>query len=393
MNKLANILFVSRTSKLTGAENTVLALAKKLDKKYCPLFVLPDDKGLFFKKLKQYGLKTVIINMSFIRVTKNPFLMIWFGINIFKNNVKLARLCKKEKISIIICNSFQDSFYVVLASKIFKISTIIYIKNILDRKWKKMIRAKIGDCLAQKIIAVSKRAADEFTFFSKHKQKVSVIYDALDVDNFISAPIDNAIRDKYYTHGFNILNIGNLSQLKGQHLLLQSIGNPKLSGLDIKVFFLGDVYSSQEQSYRRYLIRLAKDLGIAEKVYFLGFREDVNSFLYYADLLVHCPTIEDAFPRVILEALSYGKIVIATGVGGIPEMIEDGINGFLVPPDASFLGDKINYVYNNLNSLQPIKENAYRIVKEKFDIGSQIKKTEDILEILIANEKSRHSKH
>jgi len=95
-------------------------------------------------------------------------------------------------------------------------------------------------------------------------------------------------------------------------------------------------------------------------------------------LLVHCPILEEGFGLVILEAFCLEKVVVATNVGGIPEIIEDSVNGFLCRIDKEDLADKILYVYNNQNKLGYIKDNAIKTVKEKFTLENQIKKTEEV---------------
>ena len=118
----------------------------------------------------------------------------------------------------------------------------------------------------------------------------------------------------------------------------------------------------------------------------MGYQNNVKDFMLFSDLLVHCPTLDDCFPMVILESLSLGRLVVATSVGGIPEMIEDGVNGFLCKVDNEDLADKILYAYKNQNKLEHIKENATKTVKEKFTLERQFKKTEEVYYDLLSLE-------
>jgi glycosyltransferase involved in cell wall biosynthesis len=82
---------------------------------------------------------------------------------------------------------------------------------------------------------------------------------------------------------------------------------------------------------------LARDLGIAERVRFLGFRRDLPDLMVASDVFV-LPSLAEAFGLVLAEALYLGVPVLSTRVGGIPEIVDDGVDGLLVPPgDASAL--------------------------------------------------------
>ncbi|MEO8380444.1 MAG: glycosyltransferase family 4 protein [Acidobacteriota bacterium] len=80
--------------------------------------------------------------------------------------------------------------------------------------------------------------------------------------------------------------------------------------------------------------RTAEQLGVADRLRWAGFRRDVDAFLAGCDVMVH-PSLDDAFPTVLLEALAAGLPVIASRVGGIPEIVLSGVTGELVPPGDS----------------------------------------------------------
>ena len=75
----------------------------------------------------------------------------------------------------------------------------------------------------------------------------------------------------------------------------------------------------------------AGELGLDERIHFLGFRDDINSIMREVDLLI-LPSMMEATPYVIVEAMAAGLPVVASGIFGIPELVEDGKSGILVPP-------------------------------------------------------------
>src|SRR4030066_395497 len=385
--KRIKILYISRTSKFTGAENILLDIVKYIDKKaFHPVVVLPDSKGLFYEKLIQSGIDTIIVKMPFLRVTYNPFLILWFAVSIIAENIAFLFIIIRLRADIITCHTIQEAFYLSIPAKLLRKKLIICFKNILNKKWKKYIRAKFAGLFADKIIAVSKKASKDFTDFNTervNKAKVEVVYDCLDygeyVKNICQKPLDKFFKKK--NGDFVIVNIGNITELKGQVLLVKSVVKEKLKDKNIRVILIGDIYDSKDLIYREKIIEMIKANNLEDKVFLAGYQENVRGILKSTDAIVHCPIIDDALPRVVLEGYALRNIVIATKVGGIPEMITDGYDGFLVEVSSDAIADKIYYVYKNRYNLKKIKENALKTLINKFSLKKQI----NDLEILYKN--------
>lgn len=380
-----NILYMSRTSKLTGPENVLIDIIKRLNKRiFSPVVVLPDRNGPFFEKLRLHGINTIIKKMPFLRVTYNPFLLLWFFLNILVINFNFLSTLKKYNINLVVCNTIQEALYVSLPVKILNKKLIICFKNILDKRWKKKLRAGFCSIFADSIIAVSKKALDDYILFSSKKRSagklISIIHDGIDCDEFKRNFKETDVMGKHKDSGneFIILNIGNLTELKGQMLLLEAVSSDKVKNLNIKVLLLGDVYHKSEIVYKDRIRKFIDENNLEKKVIMAGYKPDIRNYLNAADILVHCPIKDDAFPRVILEAFCFSRVVIATRMGGIPEMIKDNYNGFLCEADKNSLADKIFYAYDNRDKLDYIGKNALKSVMEEFNISDQVTETKKI---------------
>jgi len=375
-----NILHISRTSKITGPENIFTDILERLDReRFSFTVILPDDRGEFYKKLKSRNIDVVVRSMPFLRTTRNPFLMLWFIINIITINLSLFSLIRKKRIDIIECNTIHELAYVFIPLKLLRKRLILFYKNILDKRWKKKIRVWLSDLFAHCIIAVSHRTLEDYMLFSSRRMQsrkiIEVIHDGV---NCVSLCMDSAESLKRKDDEFIILNIGNLTELKGQMLLLEAVNSDRVRDLDIKVFMIGDVYHASEISYKEKIKEYITSHKLQDKVIMTGHKKNIGAYLKKADMLIHCPVKEDAFPRVILEAFCFGRVVLATKIGGIPEIIRDGYNGFLCRVDKYKLAEKIMYIYTNRNKMDQITVNARRSVKEDFSVKKQADEMEKI---------------
>ena len=380
--KRYNLLFLSMIPVWGGATKNLLELLKRSNKNiFNPILVLPDNKGLLYSEAVKYGIEVKVVRMPFLRLSHNPLKLFIFMIKIFQINIIFFSLIKKLNIEMIICNTIKDALFIGLPSRALNKKLIIYIKNIFDRKWKKIFISKVFDLFADRIIAVSNKVKIDIAKYMKNVDRVTVVHEGIDINNFKKNLTGGDIYQKYLKSDekcFRIINIGNIAELKGQKLLIEALSGEEFKDINFKVFFIGEPNFKRDHSYKKIIEELIDDNGLTDKVFFPGFKKNINDYIKYSDLLVHCPVMEEGFGIVLLEAFCLEKVVVATGMGGITEIIEDGVNGFLCRVDKEDLADKILYVYNNRNKLGSIKNNAMKTVKEKFTLEEQIKNTEKI---------------
>jgi glycosyltransferase involved in cell wall biosynthesis len=121
---------------------------------------------------------------------------------------------------------------------------------------------------------------------------------------------------------------------------------------------------------------LAGELGVAGRVIFTGRRDDVSALT--ADLTVAVlPSLREAQGISILEAMARRIPVVATVVGGIPEVITDGVDGLLVPPaDPVAIAAAVGSLLANPRLRERIGEAGYRTVADRFSIDAQVKRIE-----------------
>jgi len=209
-----------------------------------------------------------------------------------------------------------------------------------------------------------------------------VIYNGVDVERFIPLPKNPRLGGKYgiKPEDFVVLSVGRLVGWKGFQYGIQALRFVKDFN-KIKYLIVGS------GEYERELKRLAKQLGVESKVFFLGRVEnkEVPFFYSIADIALF-PTIgaDDAFPNSLCEAMACGKVCIGSEIGGIPEAIKDGQTGFLVPPrDAHAIAGKIDFLSRNKDLLETMGVKARQRVVDNFSWDIIVKKLAEIFRSLV----------
>ncbi|WP_243028295.1 glycosyltransferase [Thermus albus] len=175
-----------------------------------------------------------------------------------------------------------------------------------------------------------------------------------------------------------IVSVARLSPQKDPFTLLQAFSfvvwqHPKLC-----LLVVGD------GPLRSELEEMAKRLGLADRVRFLGVRTDVPEVLAGADVFVLSSRYEGN-PLSVMEAMAAGKPVVATAVGGVPELVEDGVSGILVPPgDVEALARAIARLVEDVGLRLRLGQEASNRAREQFDVGFMVRQYETLYERLLA---------
>jgi glycosyltransferase involved in cell wall biosynthesis len=189
------------------------------------------------------------------------------------------------------------------------------------------------------------------------RERTATIYNGVDLDLFSFRSRSSASEGP-----LTVLAVAHLIPEKGIEYLLRAMAT--VPDRSARLLVVGD---GPEESRLR---RLASELGIAERTQFCGLRDDVASLLQEADVFVHPATWAEAFGWTIAEAMASGCAVIATQVGGIPELVEDGRSGILVPPaDAGALARAIALLAGDASLRRELGRNARCRAEERFGLA------------------------
>jgi glycosyltransferase involved in cell wall biosynthesis len=164
--------------------------------------------------------------------------------------------------------------------------------------------------------------------YAIERSRVRVVPNGADLpDEAAEEPVAKRWRDRFLTTPFKPLWVvaGRLEEQKGHDLLFQALTGLVKQGLDFTLVVAG------EGSRRSWLEQQSLSLGLAPRVQFVGQIEDVGGLLAAADAVL-LPSRWEGLPLILLEAMARARPVVATAVGGVVEVMEDGVTGTLVPP-------------------------------------------------------------
>ena len=210
---------------------------------------------------------------------------------------------------------------------------------------------------ADKVIAVSKALAEEAAkFFCLPREHVVAIHNGIDLQSFVNLPVEHVNEEH------TILSVGRLVWRKGYKYLIDAMCHVLLEYPDAKLFIVG--YGEQKMPLKRYV----KKLGIDSSVRFLEnvSKEKLYSLYHEAEVYVQ-PSLYEPFGITILEAMSMRKPVVATSVGGIREIITNGVDGLLVETKNSLqLARAITRVFSDSSLRKKLGSNARKRVERDF---------------------------
>ena len=178
------------------------------------------------------------------------------------------------------------------------------------------------------------------------------------------------------TDNFNIVCVANVRPHKG---LIYAIEATKhLSDIkDLHLLLIGTKMS--EEPY----LSAIENSGMKERIHLTGYRHDVPDIMAACDVLIQ-PSIREGLPRVALESIASGTPIIASSNEGNMEVVDDGVNGYLVPiKDSKAIAEKVRELYNNPEKLQELSNNCIHKIENEMSHQTTVKKYIEFFESLL----------
>ena len=362
------ILFLDQSGKLGGAELCLLDIAKTYQNN-CLVALLTD--GEFTHILHQSNIPVKVITKQTIKTSKRS--------NLFQGIIGLTKIIPiitkiipiARKYDLIYANT-QKALVIGAITSFFTLRPLVYhLHDILSLTHFSKTNIKIAVILANRfaslVIANSQASKNAFFAAGGNQNLVKVVYNGFDIKQYQigSNLIQQARQELEIKDKFVIGHFSRIAPWKGQHILISALAKcpPHIIAL-----LVGDALFG-EHKYLQKLHRQVVELGLENRVRFLGFRHNIPQLMTACNLIAHTSIAPEPFGRVIVEAMLCGKTVIASKAGGATELVENGKNGLLVTPgNAEELAYIVTDCYHNQESIKVIGNQAKTIASQNFNI-------------------------
>ena len=296
--------------------------------------------------------------------------------NMLKLIPELAKIIKNEKIDIVHARSRVPAWIAYFACRR---TNAIFITTCHGYYRKHFFSSVMG--WGKRVIVLSNVIARHMIEdFSVPYERIKLIPRSVDLEKFKYVSPDTKRKDE-----FNIGIIGRITPLKGHLHFIKAMAKVSRVVPRIKIWIVGDSPASK-QAYKEQVQVLVKRLGLWHCTEFLGTQRDIPGILSNLDLFVLATTTHEAFGRVIVEAQASGVPVVATKVGGVVDIIDDGVTGLLVyPSDPASMAEAALKIFKDKQLALSLAENAYKKVKEKYNVELMVKNTLDVYQDALNN--------
>ncbi|MCH7615092.1 MAG: glycosyltransferase family 4 protein [Nitrospinae bacterium] len=360
-----NVLYVHGIGEIGGAEKDLLSYLCLLDRtEFLPHVVCPGS-GTLIEEVKRLHVPVMALQLPPWRKLKNRFQVPWAV-------WKLVKIFRQWNIDIVHVNDYWWAPVAYLAAKICRIPVIVHIRAQIEPVRIKQYWLDKPDYLCP----VSKDIENVVLSMAVTPSHVHVTYSGIDLDRFCHTEDQREIRRRYgLKDGQPIIGtVANLFPHKGYEYLLEALVEIKDAMPDICCFIVG----KGSEAYQQKLFQLIEKRQLMANVVFAGFQKNVHEFINVFDVFV-LPSLMEGFGIALLEAMAMSKPIVACRVGGIPEVIIDGVTGILVPPkDSNALAKALVGLLPDEQAKRRFGEAARKVVEERFSQEIAMKRIENL---------------
>jgi len=357
-----NILYLTSHLDIGGVTSYILSLASGMKKRGHNVYVASGAGGV----LPSF-LENDIFYLPIPIKTKQEL-----SPKVFISLYKLLKILKGKNIDIIHANTRVTQ---VLATLLNKFTGTRYIST-CHGFFKRRLSRRIFPCWGLKVIAISEAVKDHLLEdFAIKEEDIRLIHNGIDIDKFkVQSPESKAKKKKELglTNGPLVGIVGRLSSVKGHFYLIEAMKNVLEKITDAQLLIVGDGKIKQD------LVNLSRRLGIDKSVYFISSVADTAQVLSAMDLFV-MPSLKEGLGLSLMEAMASGLSVIASDVGGIKSLVQDGHRGKLVhPADSAAISGAILDLLADKDKARALGENARRFIRDNFSQDKMILETEKL---------------
>ena len=324
------VAYVNSDGEFSGAEINLLQTVEAVPRdRVAPLFLVPSDSE-FDRQVRASGVPTIAVPLGRARLGWNPILLVSGLLTIAAGAVKVGLALRKVGVDVVHANSIRAGLMVSMGWVFHRRPVVWSAHDFLPRG---VIGAAIGLIAresASMVIANSDAVLQDARDGRWFVPKLCRIYPVVPSWMFERGKPGAGraawgIADDAFVVGY----VGQITPWKRVHdaIVAFEIVADEVPGSRMIVAGAAK-FRSENQRYLEHLLELSRRLGLEERILFVGFQADLLNLYGALDVLLH-PAAREPFGRVVAEAMAQGVPVVATAEGGVPEIVQDGVTGFL----------------------------------------------------------------
>lgn len=316
-----------------------------------------------------------------------------------RQHLRLASDIRRQRIQIVHSYNFYANVFAIPAAKLAGVPVIV--ASVRDagvyltpaQKCVQNFVIRFADCILVNAEAIRRWLIEQGCAAAK----IRVIKNGIDLSRFNRKKNDTGLRREL---GLSrsaplVMVLSRLNPQKGIEYFLQAAAAVGRSCPSARFLVVGDGFVRRNDviesdvTYQQALKQHAAKLGLGERVIFTGFRADVPELLSEAAVSV-LPSLSEGLSNTLLESMAAGVPVVASRVGGNPEVIEDGIGGYLVPPrDPGALAQAISAILKDRDLARDLGEQSRRRIVERFSLERMVHETQELYVQLLERKTQR----
>jgi glycosyltransferase involved in cell wall biosynthesis len=369
-----------------GTEKQVANLTKRMDRQAFDLsFACMNRWGEMIQEIE---------DRQGIVVSEYPLGSL-YELNAFRQQWRFARALRRDRTQIVHSYNFYANMFSIPAAKLAGVPCIV--ASIRDMgiylSPMKLQAQKLVCRFADRIVVNAVAIRDWLVDQGYPADKIVVIRNGVDTSRFGTRSDGAALRREFDIplEVPLVVMLARLNPTKGIDCFFEAATKVREQHPDVHFLAVGECYTRDAEGeivvdsvYRRELQERVTSLGLADRVHFTGLRNDVPQILAAAAVSV-LPSVSEGISNTLLESMAAGVPVVASRVGGTPEVIDDGVHGLLVPPsDPEALAGAILRVLGDSLLATKLGANGRRRVAQEFSFEAVVRHTEDLYRELLA---------
>lgn len=348
------VLFLSPVGSFKGgAERSLFDL---LANPYISPFLMAPEEGPILQTAKSQSIPYKEISFGNINTIRRPFSFrkgLKVLLSLYKSSTNLKRYCREQNIKIVHSNGLKAHMVNVICRRLGGPTAFIHMRDIPLTLSEKVVWYLMY-FMCDQMILVSAPCWP----WKKLPRKAIIIHNGIKVP--YKLPHD------FSSESLHIGFVGRIHPAKGLHLLINWHALAIMKGYNIKLSIRGS-FSEDDSEYHTEIAKQISTLKISDHIVFLGHISDPEQVYQDLDIVVVPSETPDPLPRSVMEAMARGLIVFGYPAGGITDMIEDGVTGYLIYDGKSFC-NALSEIQNYPIQKHLISYNARKKISEKFTI-------------------------